>query len=99
MAGSTLGSSTGIWMRCGTRRSATFRPPRSRGLILTLITGTDSRGNPRPVSNSTEIGALDLRIPAQGGGLIVQNDSPRFQHVTVARNFQGQIRVLFHQQD
>ena len=49
--------------------------------------------------STAQIGALHLRILAQRGRVVLQNDPARLQHVTVIGNFQREIRVLFHQQN
>src|SRR6185369_6738766 len=92
--------STGILRRCATEKLATFRQRASRSIISTPITAIERRAVwLRAGSNSTQVSASHLRVLAQGRRSILQNDPPCFQHVTVTRDFKGQIRVLFHQKN
>ena len=48
---------------------------------------------------TAQVRAAHLRIVAQGGGLILQDDATGLEHVAVVRDFEREVGVLFDEQD
>src|SRR5262245_43203225 len=58
-----------------------------------------NRFTPSPTKSTAQIGAANLRIRTQCGGVVLQDHPPRLEHKAMRGDLQREVRILLHQQD